>query len=801
MGLIDHFRQKAAAQLQGMLSRDNGRGASRPEHKPDNGNGSANSQAENGERRQKNGRTSHPFEASFIKTEEYGKIRLQLLDPTYKAKKNETTFLTNSPLPKAYIDLTLEDFYAHTFVMGEPGCGKTFYVLSQFMEEFFRSTHLPDGPERDKKKMAALITDPKASLPEKAWNLAQKYGRVDDINIFGPRHLDCRIDLFGDPDESEDMRAMKFRAIINAYDEGQKGSDPFWQNQTVRLFTNIFLLYSRIKAKNPDVAPMNIQLLNLMINDVGKAVNETAVDGAKNSQVQAYNNIHATLQRLRETLTPLQLELPRLSAEISRALPAAKRAQEEAFSRQLEIQKEPKSPAQEARLRQAVEEVSQAAARQANLRGLDAFVAYQAANGQGSSRLPSAMSDLNEKILSFDSLTSDEERQSLHEKVLAQINSMQTHIRDNYRYFSAMGPEWGEVKSLLVTFIDSSSTVTAAYKAMNALGKNVVTPQYGPLTIFLNEYEKMLTEKNINPQMDDIWSFFKNEFLHPENLKVSKSIASTAGIVLSLFLHPPFSHMFSSNPTIDFRRVIDEGKIFVVDMPTGFYGPVAMIALIAVKIECFHAMLSREYIRIPDGKGGKRQINQQRPFFYIGDECASSVTTGQFTGEIGTMDKSRQYKCGFMLATQNIPLMHTRISEKETSALVGLTSLKICMRNTDPDSCKFASSLFGEKDQVRGTQTRNPMEILLNPDRKAGESEFTFSVSRGPRYDSGVFAALRDGQCCLRLHPRFGRNQFRRTQLLGHIIDPPTQNPWPMPICETPPAEPDQTPMGEVKAI
>jgi len=177
----------------------------------------------------------------------------------------------------------LEDLFEHLVCFGGSGTGKTYSVLQPLWEEFFRSTHLPTGEERQRRKFGALVIEAKGDFREKTWFLAKKYGRTGDVLYFGPSHPGVVYDPFGDPTESAMQLASKMLELMRAASGGRQGEDPFWDNAARKLFLHVFLLHRALRdgshaADDAGVPLMSFPLLNLILMDRGTPRNQAALE-------------------------------------------------------------------------------------------------------------------------------------------------------------------------------------------------------------------------------------------------------------------------------------------------------------------------------------------------------------------------------------------------------------------------------------------------------------------------------------------------------------------------------------------
>lgn len=775
----------------------------------------------------KTSRKKHPSEEPFISKRDYGKIIFEFKD------KGNAGFVDEKGDPLRIVDL-----YEHFLVLGGSGTGKTYSVLQPLWEEWFRSTHLPDGADRDKMKFGALVIEAKGDFRDKTWSLAQKYGRMDDVVFFGPTHRNVVYDMFGDPTESPLQLANKMLAMLKAFSGGATTQDPFWDNAARKLFQSIFIMHRAVRAAEVGAEspadkekyksePMSFHLLNLMLMDRGQPRNQSQVAESQQQFNELWSRYQSSLEEMLSIGMRISIDIDRLEAHIQ--------AREEELSR-LESKKRETSdrydsdPISEALSYEddlndegsanqegegdrspavARDEVEEFVSPQVKMRirhlrrslsRLLEIFAFSSGDGEEES-MSSKMDELAKGIQTVLSTQDDMERGRVSEEVLVLGRQLVTGMRkkvhlldeessagdpppcDDSDNFIRVPRGLDAVKEMMLKFVDSSTRMTGALERLSK--HQSVTPAMGALKTLLGQYEDILRSKQAEPQLDTIWAYFSEEYLNVANEKTAGSVAMVATNLVSIFVHPPYSEIFAAKGTFNFNMAIDEGKIVYLDMPSSYYGAAATVAAIAFKIDFFRCMLSRPRlsIRNSDGTQGNRVVNQDRPMSYFCDEFASIVSTGDETGEAGFMDKVREFKCGCLLGTQSIPMLLKKISEHEVDAILTNTACKLFLRNTDVKTNEYASKILGSEIKVNANLNQGAAEsIFSEADRPIGTRPFSTNYSRGARYDVGEFTKLQKGQAIVVLNSRFGKNQIQKLSFKGKAIPAPDPNPpWDLP--------------------
>lgn len=770
-------------------------------------------------------RVRHPSEESFISKRDYGKIVFEFKD------KGAHGFCDEKGDP-----LRISDLYEHLMVLGGSGTGKTYSILQPLWEEWFRSTHLPDGDDRDKMKFGALVIEAKGDFRDKTWFLAQKYGRMDDVVLFGPTHRDVVYDMFGDPTESPLQLANKLLAMLKAFSGGTATQDPFWDNAARKLFQSTFIMHRAVRAAAeeapPDqkekfkVEPMSFHLLNLMLMDRGQPRNQAQVAESQQQFNELWVKFQGSLEELIGLSMRLSIDLDSLSghvqarkedlddlAESSPSLAfddmrppdldsveteddddlVARAAEYDEETRPAEVEETPSSPPDpqdEARIRHI---------RKSLTRLLE--ITMVTGEDGSSEAITTKLEELAVTGQTVLSTQDDMERGKASEEAMNIARMISSSMRKRVLRLdeesaagdppTAPGSQTSikvprgldETKEMMLKFMDASSRMTASLERLSK--HQSVQPAMGALKTLLGQYEEILKSRQIEPQMDTIWAYFSEEYLNIANEKTAGSVAMVATNLVSIFVHPPYSEIFAPKSSFNFNMAIDEGKIVYLDMPSSYYGAAATVASIAFKIDFFRCMLSRPRLtkRNPDGSKGADIVNQDRPMSYFCDEFASIVSTGDETGEAGFMDKVREFKCGCLLGTQSIPMLLKKISEHEVDAILTNTACKIFMRNTDVKTNEYASKILGSEIKVNANLNQGAAESVFGEgDRPVGSRAFSTNYSRGARYDVGDFARLQKGQAIVVLSPRFGRHQIQKLSFKGKAIPAPDSTPpWQLP--------------------
>lgn len=703
----------------------------------------------------KAGRFVHPSEAPFIRDKDYGVFNLRF-------DKAEDRFITDKGEPMVF-----QDWYTHSIIFGESGSGKTSFVLNQVYEEMFRSTHLKDGPERENKKLGGLVVEAKGDFAEKTWDLAVKYGRSDDVILFGPTHIDNRYDPFGDPTESPQQLADKMQAVMDSFSGGEKGSDPFWAAASRKLFTQIFHLHRKLTAHGADIPKMSFDLLNLLLLDKGQPRNQGEIDQKARLFQETYDRFNSEMDKARGLCMRLVVDCGTLGDKVEWSLA---RVEKELAKLEQEID----ATTDPERSDQLCERQATAERKLLVTQGLQKLLEMDGAPSDYGERLVPRLERLRKDVSSMLNAADDMERGRYYDDIIQNANDLR----------EAIAPRVGIVAE--ATHLDTPENLERlrnalidlcdALEKINDVGEQLINweapePQTGMLKRMLNQYEEIVVADGGDPTVEPVLAYFYEEYLNPANDKTSGSVAMTASNLVNLFIHPPFNQIFTSDATFNMQMVIDHGKMVTLHMPQAKYGIVFNISSLILKVDFFRCVLSRKAITIKDPHTGEnRLLNQHRPLTYLCDEFASIATTGETTGEAGFLDKCREYKCACILAVQSKPMLLKKLKESEVDAILTNCGIKIFLRNTDEKTTQMASKVLGSEIKVNPHNTQSATEEAFRMDKPMGHRGFNTSYGRQPKYDPSKFAQLKNGEAIVKLNPRFGSKQAKKVAFSLHIV-------------------------------
>lgn len=184
----------------------------------------------------------------------------------------------------------------------------------------------------------------------------------------------------------------------------------------------------------------------------------------------------------------------------------------------------------------------------------------------------------------------------------------------------------------------------------------------------------------------DAIDYFEQEWAHMAPNQKS-GVVGTITQLLNDFRVDPFRDLFSGRSTITISEVIDSGKILYIAMPSAKRERMAKVVTSLVKLE-----FARQILLRPD---------KPRPSFLLCDEFQTFFTSGEGRGDSDFFERSRQSRHANIVAAQNVSSFHKRVSNAhDVKNFLGNCAVKIFLRNTEQDTNRWASGLFGERSEI-----------------------------------------------------------------------------------------------------
>jgi hypothetical protein len=182
--------------------------------------------------------------------------------------------------------------------------------------------------------------------------------------------------------------------------------------------------------------------------------------------------------------------------------------------------------------------------------------------------------------------------------------------------------------------------------------------------------DKALRERFLKGVKDaDVVRYWTDVF---PNFDGSKSTGPILSRIDTLVSHKIINHMVNQRENkIDFAKVMDEGRILLVNLPTGLLGEdVALMLGGFIMVKLNQIAMSR----------ARMEAEDRRPFFCYIDECQHFVTSSI----ANILTGARKYGLGLILAHQH--LQQLRSKADVAAAVMANTATRIAFRVGDADA-------------------------------------------------------------------------------------------------------------------
>lgn len=701
--------------------------------------------------------TTHSRQAPYIDKKSWGKVRFDTVEGSAPFHPN----------PEG---LDIRYLFNHTLVFGGSGSGKTFTWGNQYLREIFRSTHIPPGPLREHLKPGICIIEAKGDYTPKAHRLACRYGRVEDCYWIGPGHLNS-IDIFGDETESANMKAQKMAIVLDAYNGGQKGSDPFWANNAILLYRAIFDLHAAIRKADPEgVPPIDFKTLYILlqgsagnrnqreINSYRATLGELSVAFDKDCAalrsvlekgVALAEAIVAVLYRAREWL----LDQPAVGEEGS--------TEPDAEGEDVEWKPKRQPPSEEG-FCQWLDEASNALTAEetgivARMQKAEAILSAYLVDDEewtADALVKNGLPQVDEAVMywtafanqwseGIDVFARNSEEIRLPEKTWAQIAELGKRLHDTQ---VALRSSVGDCQRSLRKWV--------------AKCEKPVKPEPFLIKKWVDAYRELMKGKGT--EFDEVLEYFDGTFFNPEKDKTVAGITMQAAVVAGMLSGPPFNEMFTSQPTVKMLDILTKGAIVGLAMTFAAERDAAVLAAILFKLEFFRAAQSVDVLG----------LEKERPIFLFTDELATVITSGEFTGEAGFVDKARGYGCGWLGMVQSFPMLLRKVSQAEIDSLYTNTQIKLFLRNDDPKTKELGSASSGEYERANSSLTMSAEEAMKSPYALSTGHGVSVTFSRETRLKPDWFEEQPVGRGLLLLPAEQGMKSHERRRVIQLAGDP-----------------------------
>jgi type IV secretory pathway TraG/TraD family ATPase VirD4 len=157
--------------------------------------------------------------------------------------------------------------------------------------------------------------------------------------------------------------------------------------------------------------------------------------------------------------------------------------------------------------------------------------------------------------------------------------------------------------------------------------------------------------------------------------------------LLDEFLVHPFREIFTGRSTVSVAEVIDQGKILYVHMPSADRERMSRVVNTLIKLE-----FERDILKRP---------RKSRPSFMLCDEFQIFYTSGEGRGDSDFFERSRESRHANIVAAQNMSAFLKRTKNPhDVKNFLGNCAVKIFLRNTEEETNRWSSALFGQRSEI-----------------------------------------------------------------------------------------------------
>ena len=184
----------------------------------------------------------------------------------------------------------------------------------------------------------------------------------------------------------------------------------------------------------------------------------------------------------------------------------------------------------------------------------------------------------------------------------------------------------------------------------------------------------------------DAITYFERNFA-PMADREKSGVKGTITQLLDEFLLPPFRDIFTGLSTLSIGEMIDQGKILYVRMPASDRERMSRLVSTLIKLEYQRNILMR--------------VGKERPSFMLIDEFQTYYTTGEGRGDSDFFERSRESRHGNIIAAQNLSAFMKRTKNShDVRNFLGNCAVKIFLRQTEEETTRWASALFGQRSEI-----------------------------------------------------------------------------------------------------
>ncbi len=247
-----------------------------------------------------------------------------------------------------------------------------------------------------------------------------------------------------------------------------------------------------------------------------------------------------------------------------------------------------------------------------------------------------------------------------------------------------------------------------------------------PSTTLL-DISRLLTDKDFRKETLDyckdvtVLQFWKHEFGQWNEKQVNESIAPVLNKVGAFTANPIIRNIIGQEKSsFDIRKIMDEGKILVVNLSKGLIGEdnaAILGAFLVTKVQL--AAMSRS--DIPD-------VANRRPFYLYVDEFQNFATDSFAV----ILSEARKYGLNLTVANQYVAQMTDSVRD----AVFGNVGTTISFRVSADDApvlIKQFEPTFGESDIIQLSNRHFVISMIINGEKVPAFSATTLSIPDSPK--------------------------------------------------------------------
>ena len=243
----------------------------------------------------------------------------------------------------------------------------------------------------------------------------------------------------------------------------------------------------------------------------------------------------------------------------------------------------------------------------------------------------------------------------------------------------------------------------------------------------LLDISRLLTDKDFRKETLDyckdvtVLQFWKHEFGQWNEKQVNESIAPVLNKVGAFTANPIIRNIIGqTKSSFDIRKIMDEGKILVVNLSKGLIGEdnaAILGAFIVTKVQL--AAMSRS--DIPD-------VKDRRPFYLYVDEFQNFATDSFAV----ILSEARKYGLNLTVANQYVAQMTDNVRD----AVFGNVGTTISFRVSPEDApmlIKQFEPTFDESDIIQLNNRHFVISMIINGEKVPAFSATTLSIPETPK--------------------------------------------------------------------